>query len=123
MLEGGLARFVKLDKPQDFPGKAAIQNELQQGVAKSFVTLTLDAPGDCDAPYMSTIWHDGNVVGETTSGAWGYRTDQSIALGMIKPELNVPGTKVSVEIYGERFEATVQSDKPLWDPENDRIRA
>ena len=123
MLEGGLARFVKLDKPQDFPGKAAIQNEKQQGVAKSFVTLTLDDAGDCDAPYMSTIWHDGEVVGETTSGAWGYRTGQSIALGMIKPELCVAGTKVSVEIYGERYDATVQADQPLWDPANEHIRA
>jgi dimethylglycine dehydrogenase len=123
MLEGGLARFIKLDKPQDFPGKAAIQNEKQQGVAKSFVTLTLDAPGDCDAPYMSTIWHDGKVVGETTSGAWGYRTNKSIALGMMKPELCVAGTKVVVEIYGEKFDATVQADQPLWDPENARIRA
>ncbi len=55
LLEGGLGRFVKLDKPQDFPGKAAIQNEMQQGVKKSFVTLTVEA-GDADAPYMSCIW-------------------------------------------------------------------
>ncbi|MBT8415542.1 MAG: FAD-dependent oxidoreductase, partial [Boseongicola sp.] len=72
LLEGGLDRFVKLDKPQDFPGKAALQNEKQQGVKKRFVTLTVDA-GDADAPYMSTLWHGDEVVGETTSGAWGYR--------------------------------------------------
>ena len=39
MLEGGLDRFVKLDKPQDFPGKAAILAEKQRGVKKRFVTL------------------------------------------------------------------------------------
>ena len=38
LLEGGLDRFVRLDKPQDFPGKAAILNEKQQGVKKRFVT-------------------------------------------------------------------------------------
>ena len=27
--------------------------------------------GDCDAPYMSTVWKDGEVVGETTSGRLG----------------------------------------------------
>jgi len=118
-----LARFVKLDKPQDFPGKAAIQNEMQQGVKKSFVTLTLDAPGECDAPYMSTVWMDGAVVGETTSGAWGYRVNKSIALGMVTPEAAVPGTKLEVEIYGERYVATVEEDQPLWDPANERIRA
>ncbi len=122
MLQGGLERFVKLDKPQDFPGKAALQNEKQQGVTKRFVTLTVDA-GDQDAPYMSTIWHDGDVVGETTSGDWGYRTGKSIALGMIRPDLAQPGTKVEIDIFGQRRAATVQPDAPLWDPENERLRA
>ena len=122
ILEGGLDRFVKLDKPQDFPGKQAILNQKQQGVKKRFVTLIVDA-GDHDAPYMSTLWHDGQVVGETTSGGWGYRVNKSIALGMLKTELAEPGTEVEVEIYGERYKASVQEDQPLWDPQNERIRA
>ncbi len=122
VLEGGLDRFVKLDKPQDFPGKQAILNQKQQGVKKRFVTLIVDA-GEHDAPYMSTLWHDGQVVGETTSGGWGYRVNKSIALGMLKTELTEPGTEVEVEIYGERYKASVQEDQPLWDPQNERIRA
>ncbi len=74
MLQGGLERFVKWDKP-DFKGKAALLAEKQRGVTKRFVTLVVDA-GECDAPYMSTLWHDGKVVGETTSGALGYRVQQ-----------------------------------------------
>lgn len=122
LLEGGLDRFVKLDKPQDFPGKVALQNEKQQGVKKRFVTLTVEA-GDTDAPYMTTIWADGEIVGETTSGAWGYRINKSVALGMLRADLATPGTTVEVEIYGERFRATVEEDQPLWDPANERIRA
>jgi dimethylglycine dehydrogenase len=79
--------------------------------------------GDCDAPYMSTLWHNGEIVGETTSGAWGYRVNASVALGIIRADLAVAGTEVEVEIYGERRKATVQADQPLWDPENERIRA
>lgn len=122
LLEGGLERFVKLDKPQDFPGKAAILNEKQQGVKKAFVTLTVDA-GDCDAPYMSCIWQGDQIVGETTSGAWGYRVGKSIALGMIKAELANPGTELEVEIYGQKCRAVVEQDQPLWDPQNERLRA
>ena len=122
LLEGGLGRFVKLDKPFDFVGKAAIQNELQQGVKKSFVTLVVEA-GDADAPYMSTIWHNGKIVGETTSGDWGYRVNASIALGMVQAHLAVPGTELEVEIYGQRCKAVVQKDQPLWDPDNARLRA
>ncbi|MCP5073591.1 MAG: FAD-dependent oxidoreductase [Rhodobacteraceae bacterium] len=122
ILEGGLKRFVKFDKPFDFVGKAAIQNELQQGVKKSFVTLIVDA-GDADAPYMSTLWHNGEIVGETTSGAWGYRVNASIALGMLRADLAVPGTEIEVEIYGHRCRAVVQEDQPLWDPQNERLKA
>lgn len=122
MLEGGLERFVKLDKPQDFPGKAAILAEKQRGVKKSFVTLLVEA-GDCDAPYMSCLWHDGQIVGETTSGAWGYRINASVALGMVRADLVVPGTELEVEIYGQKCRAVVQPDQPLWDPENERLRA
>lgn len=122
LLEGGLERFVKLDKPQDFPGKAAIQAEKQRGVKKSFVTLIVDA-GEADAPYMSCIWKDGEIVGETTSGDWGYRVNASIALGMVRADLAVPGTGLEVEIYGEKYRAVVQKDEPLWDPANARLRA
>ncbi|MFV1536699.1 GcvT family protein [Phaeobacter sp. JH204B] len=122
LLEGGLERFVKLDKPQDFPGKAAIQAEKQRGVKKSFVTLIVDA-GEADAPYMSCIWKDDEIVGETTSGDWGYRVNASIALGMVRPELAMPGTELEIEIYGEKYRAVVQKDEPLWDPGNDRLRA
>ena len=121
-LEGGLDRFVKLDKPQDFPGKAALLNEQQQGVKKRFATLIVEAK-EADAPYMSTIWKDGEIVGETTSGGYGYRVDASIALAMVRTDVAAPGTEVEVEIYGERCKAVIQQDQPLWDPANERIRA
>ena len=122
LFEGGLDRFIKLDKPQDFRGKAALQAEKQQGSKKRFVTLLVDA-GEADAPYMSTLWHDGKIVGETTSGGWGYRINASVALGMLRTDLAVPGTEIEVEIYGERRKAVVQEDQPIWDPANERLRA
>jgi dimethylglycine dehydrogenase len=122
ILQGGLERFVRWEKP-DFVGKAVLQNEKQQGVAKRFVSLVIDNPGPCDAPYMSTVWADGKIVGETLSGGWGHRVDKSIALGMVRTEKSEAGTKVEVEIFGERFAATVQPDAPLWDPANERLRA
>ena len=86
------------------------------------MTLLVEA-GDCDAPYMSTLWQDGAVVGETTSGGWGHRVDRSIALGMLRADLAAPGTRVEVEIYGDRFPAQVQPEAAVWDPANARLRA
>ncbi len=122
LLEARLHRFIRLNKPADFPGKAALQEEFRRGSGKSFVTLIVDA-GGADAPYMSTLWHGGRIVGETTSGGWGYRVGASIALGMVRADLAVPGTELEVEIYGERRPVVVQKDEPLWDPGNERLRA
>jgi dimethylglycine dehydrogenase len=121
ILQGGLDRFVDWSK-DDFKGKRALEREKQQGVSKRFVTLVVEA-GDCDAPYMSTLWHGGQVVGETTSGNWGYRIGKSVALGMLRADLATPGTEIEVEIFGERRRAVVQEDRPLFDPMNERLRA
>jgi dimethylglycine dehydrogenase len=72
---------------------------------------------------MSTVWKDGEVVGETTSGAWGYRVGASIALAMVRADCAAPGTKLEVEIYGARCPAVVQPAGPLWDPGNERLKA
>jgi len=121
LLQGGLERFIDWSKPA-FRGKAALEAEKQAGVSKRFATLVIET-GDFDPPYMSTIWHEGQVVGELTSGYWGHRVGACIGLGMIRADLAVPGTDVEVEIFGERLKARVQKDEPLWDPANARIRA
>ena len=121
VLEGGLDRFVRWSK-ESFVGKAAMEIERQAGPAKRFVTLVVDA-GACDAPYMSTLRHGEEQVGETTSGGWGHRIGKSIALGMARADLAVAGTELDVEIFGERRRAVVQADRPLYDPDNARMRA
>ena len=120
LLEGGLERFIDWSKP--FPGKAALEAEREAGPKKRFVVMKVEA-GACDAPYMATIWKDGNVVGEVTSGDWGHRVNASVALGMIRADLVEAGTEVEIDIYGERCRATISGDGPLWDPKNERLRA
>jgi dimethylglycine dehydrogenase len=120
LLQGGLERFI--DWTKDFRGKPALLTEKQAGPTRRFVTLTVSG-SDFDPPYMSTLWHDGQVVGETTTGTWGHRVGASVALGMIRADLAQPGTALEVEIFGTRHPATVQPDAPLWDPRNERLRA
>jgi dimethylglycine dehydrogenase len=121
VLQGGLDRFVAWTKPE-FRGKAALEAEKQRGVTKRFVTLTAQV-GDCDPPYMSTLWHRGEVVGETTSAYWGHRTGACVALGMLRADLAQAGTALEIEVFGTRYPAVVQGDGPIWDPKNERIRA
>lgn len=120
LLQGGLERFIDWSKP--FRGKAALEAEQRAGATKRFCMLRVAAE-DCDAPYMSTLWHEGAVVGETTSGGWGHRVGASLALGMLRTDLTAPGTEIEVEIFGTRCAAEVLGDGPAWDPENHRLRA
>lgn len=122
LLEVGLDRFINLNKRINFPGKIAILNQQRQGITKRFVTLKVDA-GDADATYISTLWFNDQVVGEVTSGGWGYRVNAFIALGILRVDLAVPGTELKVDIYGERCKAMVQPDTPLWDTQNERMWA
>ncbi|HHS94649.1 MAG TPA: FAD-dependent oxidoreductase [Rhodobacterales bacterium] len=122
LLEAGLDRFVRLDKPQDFPGKVALQNEKQQGLKRAFVALLIE--GNAQEPRaMSTIRKDGAAVGEVTSAAYGYRINASIAHAVVRADLARPGTELEVEIFGASHRAVVQAPGPLWDHDNARIRA
>ena len=121
VLQGGLERFVDWAKPA-FRGKAALEAEKQAGVTKRFVTLRVEA-GECDPPYMATIWSGDMVVGETTSGYFGHRVGACLALGMLRADLAVTGVSLEVEVFGVRVPAVVLEDAPVWDAKNERLRA
>ena len=121
LLESGLERFIKFDKKEVFPGKQSLLSEKQRGSVKKFVSMIIK-DNECDAPYMSTIWHDGKIIGEVTSGAYGHRVNASIALGMVKTDLAISGQTVSVDIFGNDFPAIIQNSGPLWDPNNEVLK-
>ena len=52
--EASLDRFVDLTKP-DFVGKAALLAERERGVRQRLVPLTLDEPGEADAPFCAPV--------------------------------------------------------------------
>ncbi|MHA3977791.1 GcvT family protein [Halovulum sp. GXIMD14794] len=121
LFETGLHRFVKLEKSQDFPGKAALLAAAETEPARRLVTLTVEQ-GQQDAPYMATVYAGGLRVGEVLSSAYGYRVDAAIAIAML--DASVPAdASVEVDVYGKRLGATVQTSRCLWDADNARIRA
>ncbi|WP_323785439.1 FAD-dependent oxidoreductase [Thalassovita sp.] len=121
VLEAGLDRFVAFGKP-DFRGKAALEAQAASGVSKRFVTLKIEAE-EFDPPYMASLLHEGEVVGELTSAGWGHRVQACIGLGMLRDDLAEPGTELQVTGYGQTSAAVVLPDEPAWDPDNGRLRA
>ena len=116
-----LDRFVKLDKPGGFIGQAALKREAATGPKERFVPLLVDAT-DADAAAVSIVYDGHTQVGLVTSGGYGYRLKQSIALAYVRTDLAVAGQVLEIEILGERRRAVVGRE-PLYDPDNARLRA
>ena len=119
-LESGLDRFVRLDK-DSFTGRAGLLEWHQRGFANRFVTLAVTGPEDADPIGNNPLYVGDEMVGRATSGNYGFRLEQSLALAMVRPELGEVGTAMEIEILGGRYPARVVQESP-WDPENERLR-
>ncbi len=119
-LTASLERFVRLDKEADFIGREALRREAAAGPKERFVPLLVEAR-DADAAAVSIVHHGSERVGLVTSGGYGYRLKRSIALAYVRADLADPGTRLEVEVLGERCPARVARE-PLYDPENARLR-
>ena len=119
-LEAGLDRFVRLDK-DDFVGRAALQRQKQEGVARRLVCMTL-AAGDCDPMTNAPVYCDGEIAGIVTSGGHGHTIGRAIALAYIEAEAMGSDGALEIEILGQRRAATLSAGAP-HDPGNARLRA
>jgi dimethylglycine dehydrogenase len=121
-LEASLDRFVRMQKGE-FTGRAALAAQLAKGVPNRFVTLDVHGVTDADPLGNEPLFDAmGRMIGRATSGFYGHVLKKSLAIGYVKPEFSEVGTRVAIEILGERREATVLVDSP-YDPENRDLRA
>ena len=120
-LESGLHRFVRLNKG-DFKGRAGLVEWQERGFTNQFVTMVVHDVKDADALGNNPIRKDGELVGRATSGGYGFRLGQSLALAMVEPDVAEPGTELAIDILGEAFRATICEESP-FDPGNDCLRA
>ena len=118
-LETNVAWTVKMDK--DFIGKGGIEKQKAAGVPRQLVCLVCQAE-DADPWGYNPIFNGDQIVGMTSSGGYGHRTDKSIALGYVPPAFAAPGTRLEVEVLGQRLAAEVVA-MPLYDPKNERMKA
>lgn len=120
-LESGLDRFVRLDKETDFIGKQALLDWQARGFQNAFATMEVHGVADADARGSEAIYQNGELVGRATSGGYGFRTEKSLALGLVRPELAKIGTELEIEILGKPHQATVIEESP-YDPNNEALR-
>jgi aminomethyltransferase len=103
--EAGLGRVVKLARPGDFVGRAALEKVARDGPAKRLVGLVLRERGIARHGYPV---HAGErQTGVVTSGTMSPTRGEAIAMAYVAPGDAEPGTMLSVEIRGARVAAEV----------------
>jgi len=103
--EANLGRVVKLEKPGDFIGRAALEKVARDGVARRLVGLVMRGRGIARHGYPV---HAGpRATGVVTSGTQSPSLGEAIAMAYVATADADPGTMVDVEIRGQRVPAEV----------------
>ncbi|MEO7549014.1 MAG: glycine cleavage T C-terminal barrel domain-containing protein, partial [Ramlibacter sp.] len=112
--EAGLAFSVKLDKPSDFVGKAALLAKKHQPLRKKLVTLVFDS-GEPYAWGGEAILVNGEPAGEITSVGWSPLANACVALGYVRDaaaQQTHAGTPAQIELWGQRHAVTLHDQWP-----------
>ncbi len=118
--EARLDRFVNLDKV-DFIGKQALLELVERGPRKLLVSITVNcdiASAHCGDPVFASELQ----VGSVTSAGYGHRVAKNIAYAYVNPDQAEIGTRLSLGILGEKYDALVVEPN-LYDPENQLLRS
>ncbi|MGQ0573303.1 MAG: GcvT family protein [Pseudonocardia sp.] len=116
--EAGLGFAVR--PAGEFVGRAALLAARESGVTRRLRCLVLDDPRSV-ALGGEPVRVDGCVVGQVTSGGYGYTVARSIAYAYLPVAAGV-GDTVLVGVDGSDVAATV-ARSPLYDPRGLRIRS
>lgn len=112
-LEAGLGMFTALEKPS-FIGRDALLAQKAGGLPAKLAALRMTVKSPPPRAHYPVLF-EGNLVGETTSGALSPSLEDGIALAYLPPGIALPGQKVEIDIRGRLFEAVVEK-KPLYHP-------
>jgi dimethylglycine dehydrogenase len=114
-LEAGMDRWVRLDKA--FIGRDQLARVANNGgPRRRLACLVVDANG-ADAHRFEPVLDGDRILSYVTSGGYGFRVGRSIALSYLPSSYCRPGTRLLVEILGEKRAAEV-IEPPLYDPAN-----
>ena len=124
-LEAGLGFTVKFDKPDGFIGRDALLKQQEEGLHRRLVQFKLNDPEPL-LYHNEPIWRDDEIVGHITSGAYGHTLGGCIGLGYVHTTVGASDEDVlsgnyEIEVACERISAAA-SLRPMYDPDNQRIR-
>jgi dimethylglycine dehydrogenase len=119
MLEADMGRFLRFDKGS-FIGREASLRRRQQGERMKLVYLAVETD-KADCLGNEPVYKNEQLVGVSTSGAFGHAVNRSLAFAYVEPSYAHEGEEFDIVLLGERHKAVV-IPQPIWDPGNLRPR-
>jgi len=116
--EAGLGFRVHLKSKGDFIGRAALEQQKAEGIARRLCTFTVDEA----MPVFGgeTILKDGRVIGLVCSAGFGTTVGKTVLYGYLPVDLTRE-SDFDIEAFGERYGAR-RVEGPLYDPRNERLK-
>ena len=102
--EAGLDYFVNNNRTE-YVARDSLASIREKGIVRKIVGLVID--GRSVARHGCFIFHDGEKIGEISSGSPSPTLNQNIVMGYIPVDLSKPDTKLGVDIRGKMTQATV----------------
>lgn len=96
----GLGMFVKTDKAE-FIGRDALLRQKTEGVSRRIVGILLDDKAIPRHGYA--VLHDGQQVGEVTTGYRSISTGQSVCMALVDTSVAALGTPLAIQIRKKTF--------------------
>ena len=124
--EAGLGFAVSLKKNVPFVGRDALLKQRNRPLTKRLMTFTID---DADTILLGreTIYRDDERVGWITTAGHGHTVGKDIGLGYVRNEAGVTDDYLRAGRYalevGTRLVPATLHMRPLYDPDNRRVRA
>lgn len=118
-VNAGLGALVKLDKPQDFVGRWALEHAARQ--EPETVLVGFSTPGGELPTEGAVVLHDGAAAGQVTSARRSPRLQRTIGLAWVPAELARDGAAISISDAGRTIAATVTT-RPFYDPDGEVLR-
>jgi aminomethyltransferase len=105
--QAGFGKVVRLDKPGDFVGKAALTKLSQTPQAKMLVGIAGEGKRAARADYEVFAESSDSPIGVVTSGVLSPTLGFPVAMAYVASTETAAGTKLEVDIRGTRFPVEV----------------
>jgi aminomethyltransferase len=105
--QAGFGKVVRLDKPDDFVGKAALTKLSETPQAKVLVGIAGEGKRAARADYEVFVEGSDSPIGAVTSGALSPTLGFPVAMAYVASSKAATGTKLEVDIRGTRLPVEV----------------